>query len=87
MKFICNQCGKEFARNPDVCDNCNTIVTTDTFRKEHDIPKENEQAQTLLTIQEVLEFGIFVVEQTQLGNLDPIDKLLSYWLTLQTREV
>ena len=39
--YICNQCGKEFAKNPDKCDNCNTIVSPQTFRKEHIfVPKE-----------------------------------------------
>ena len=39
--YICNQCGKEFAKNPDKCDNCNTIVSPQTFRKEHVfVPKE-----------------------------------------------
>ena len=37
--FVCKICGKEFAKNPDQCDNCGTVVNQETFRIEHEYPK------------------------------------------------
>ena len=41
--YICNQCGKEFAKKPDQCDNCGTVVNPETFRIEHEIVPGSEQ--------------------------------------------
>ena len=41
--FVCKTCGKEFAINPEKCDNCGTIVNQETFRIEHEIVPSSEQ--------------------------------------------
>lgn len=41
--FVCKTCSKEFAKNPDQCDNCTTIVNPETFRIEHEYPKVTDE--------------------------------------------